>query len=81
MQKRLFQLFEIFAVVALVLFLFQVAEARQGSGCICYYASDCEFDDRGIGYRYQQCTGSCYAYSGWTEERRCQAPYYPYGRT
>ncbi len=77
MEKRLFQLFEICVAVTLVLMFTHAVRGFGGSSCVCYYATDCEFDDDGYGYRYQQCTGSCAAYSKWVEEPRCQSPNYP----
>lgn len=67
-------LFGIVVVVAVVLLLFEAVEGRMSQSCVCYFVGNCEYDDDHIGYRYRQCTGSCYAYSGWEYEPKCKYP-------
>jgi len=67
-------LFGITVVVALVLFLFVAVEGSMSQSCQCYFVGSCEYDEHHIGFRYRQCTGSCYAYSDWMREPKCQYP-------
>ncbi|HLF55111.1 MAG TPA: hypothetical protein VI612_05325 [Candidatus Nanoarchaeia archaeon] len=71
---RLFHLFEIIAVLALVLFLFASAEGGSGESRQCFFVGYCEFDENGVGYRYYQCTGAFAGYSNWRVDNRCQMP-------
>lgn len=59
-------------VVALALLTFFVMSVdAQHSSCVCYYSSPCVLDGDGVAWRYLQCTGACYAYSGWDRVFAC----------
>lgn len=68
-MQKLFGLFTILAVVAIVIFILISVEA-DFAGCQCHYVGKCEFDENGTGYRYYSC-GNCPAYSTWTYYYKC----------
>ncbi|RMD57912.1 hypothetical protein D6825_02545 [Candidatus Woesearchaeota archaeon] len=71
MVDRAYGLFKIVCAIGFLMLLLISANAFEGGNCVCYYVGDCIFGGSGAGYRYSQCTGSCYAYSGWRYEPRC----------
>jgi len=64
-------LFSIVVAITLVLFLFIAVEASRGGNCVCYFVGACQNASDGTPVRYYQCTGSCYAYSGYEYYSRC----------
>jgi len=69
---RLMLIFEILAVLALLIFLFIAVQAGKSQSCICSFVGECEYNteiNRWV--RYRACSGSCFAYSGWEVDVRC----------
>lgn len=75
MLDRAMDLFKLTVAVGVFLLILagSQVEARRGSNCICYYSGDCIYDEQGKMYRYYQCTGSCYDYSGYRYNPKCSS--------
>ncbi|MBS3148475.1 hypothetical protein J4219_06315 [Candidatus Woesearchaeota archaeon] len=66
------QLLKIALACAVLISLVLVVEGSRGSeSCQCFFTGPCEFDEYGIGYRYQLCRGNCAAYSSWSQYAGC----------
>lgn len=77
-RKALWSFFGILVVASAVLLVSRgVGADFNGSSCICYFTGPCAYDEDGVPYRYYQCTGACYAYSGWAQNWKCYQEGYP----
>ncbi len=70
-MKVMQTVFTMVAVSALIVLLFLSVEGKNPETCPCSLVGECQFDERGVGYRYRWCGGSCAAYSNWVVEGRC----------
>ncbi len=73
MLDKSIDLFKLAVALGFVILLLISSNASAESSCICYYAGDCIYDPQGGMYRYSQCSGSCYHYSGYRYEPKCAA--------
>ena len=69
-EKGVQSLFRIVIVLALLVLL--LVNVNADHGCICFYGGPCEEAEDGGWARWRQCTGACYAYSGWAPDADCR---------
>jgi len=63
-------LFAIVVAISLVILLFVSVQGGSGDRQ-CFFVGECQYDDRGVPYRYYNCRGAYAAYSEWRVDMMC----------